>query len=534
VERDTGVPAWAGGLAGALAGAAALAAGQLVADFTADQAGPVTAVANNVRDASPAGFTRWAIDAVGTNDKPLLLTGVVVVSLILAFALGVASRRRPVVGVAGLVAFGALGVAAMNDEPTGGAQGALVIGLFSVAVGVAVLLGLLATARSAWRSGSGGAGASTGTLAVAGDPAIRRPTRRTFLTASGLVGAGAVVATVAGRPGRDPGRVEVARRATVLPRAQGASVVEAAVAEAGRHPVATTPDLSPLITPNDDFYRIDTALIVPQVDIEGWRLKITGMVTREASWSYAQLVERATTLAPVTLSCVSNPVGGPLVGTALWQGIPLRDLLDEAGVEPAASQVVGRSVDGFTAGFPTSALDGDRTALLALGMNGEPLPVRHGFPARLVVAGLYGYVSATKWLQSIELTTWDAYDAYWIPRGWSKEGPIRTQSRIDTPRDDRTLQPGVQVIGGVAWAPSVGIERVEVQVDDGPWQEAEVGDRLDDDVWVQWRAPWDAMPGKHRVRVRATDRTGAIQPEERRATAPNGATGWHTVDVTVR
>jgi DMSO/TMAO reductase YedYZ molybdopterin-dependent catalytic subunit len=291
------------------------------------------------------------------------------------------------------------------------------------------------------------------------------------------------------------------------------------------------PNLTPIVVPNDDFYRIDTALVVPQVDITTWRLSVTGLVENEYSIDFTELLDMPMVERYVTLSCVSNEVGGDLVGNARWLGVPLATVLDRAGVRPEAEQLVAVSVDNFTVGFPVEAAYDGRQALVAVGMNGEPLPFEHGFPARLVVSGLYGYVSATKWLQEIHLTTWDGFDAYWIPRGWAKEAPIKTQSRIDTPRPSSGLTAGVHPIAGVAWAPHRGIRRVEVQVDDGPWIEAELSSPLSMDAWVQWRIDHDFRPGRHRIRVRATDASGAVQDEQRRPPAPDGATGWHQVTV---
>jgi hypothetical protein len=285
------------------------------------------------------------------------------------------------------------------------------------------------------------------------------------------------------------------------------------------------------VTPNRDFYRIDTALITPRVSAADWTLKVFGLVDDEAVFTLDDLLALDSVKAPVTLQCVSNEVGGGLIGNAVWQGVPLVDLLDRVGIQAGAEQVVGRSVDGFTAGFPLdNALDG-RTAIVAYAMNGEPLPVEHGFPARLVVAGLYGYVSATKWLSEIELTTWDGFDGYWVPRGWSKTGPVKTQSRIDRPSGD--VQPGTVMIAGVAWATGRGIRRVEVQVDDGPWQPAELGAVASDETWTTWRLAWAASQGQHVLRVRATDGTGETQTADERPPAPDGATGWHTRTVTV-
>ena len=285
------------------------------------------------------------------------------------------------------------------------------------------------------------------------------------------------------------------------------------------------PGLTPLYVANNDFYRIDTALLVPQVDPANWSLEVKGRVDRPFTLSYADLLAIPQIEADVTLSCVSNEIGGGLVGNARWQGVLLADLLERAGVQRGATQVIGRSVDGFTAGFPTQvALDG-RDAMVAVAMNGEPLPAAHGFPARLVVPGLYGYVSATKWLTAIELTSFDEVDGYWIPRGWDKEAPIKTQSRIEVASS--------QVIAGVAWAPTRGIERVEVRIDEGPWQEATLATALGDDCWRQWFLPWEKPPGRYVLAVRATDGTGETQTAERTDIAPNGASGHHTVQVEI-
>jgi DMSO/TMAO reductase YedYZ molybdopterin-dependent catalytic subunit len=298
--------------------------------------------------------------------------------------------------------------------------------------------------------------------------------------------------------------------------------------------------VSPIITPNADFYRIDTAFVVPSVDVTGWRLTVKGMVDRPFDLTFDELVAMPAIEQSVTLSCVSNEVGGDLVGNALWRGVLLPDVLARAGVQPGATQVIGRSVDGFTVGFPTDvALDG-RTSMVAYAMNGEPLPAVHGFPARLVVPGLYGYVSATKWLREIELTTFDAFDAYWIPRGWSKLGPIKTQSRIDTPNGGRNVTAGRVAIAGVAWGGVRGISKVEVRVtpqgsSEATWHTARLGEALSSSSWRQWVVEdWMPQPGVYQLAVRATDGTGAAQTEDRRPPAPDGATGLHTVSVRVR
>jgi DMSO/TMAO reductase YedYZ molybdopterin-dependent catalytic subunit len=286
--------------------------------------------------------------------------------------------------------------------------------------------------------------------------------------------------------------------------------------------------------PNDQFYRIDTAFITPSIDVATWQLKITGLVDRETTLTYDQLVQLPIIEQYVTLACVSNEVGGNLVGNAAWRGVPLRTVLDMAGVQPAASQLVGRSVDGFTTGTPTAwVMDPIRTPMIAIGMNGQPLPREHGYPARLIIPGLYGYVSATKWLTEIQMTTLDAFDAYWIPLGWAKEGPILTQSRIDVPRDGSSVAAGRQPIAGVAWAPDRGIEAVEVSIDQGPWQKTTLSTPISKATWVQWLLAWDAPAGDHQIEVRATDGTGAVQTADRTDPAPDGARGHHTIHVHV-
>ena len=292
--------------------------------------------------------------------------------------------------------------------------------------------------------------------------------------------------------------------------------------------------ITPLVMPNERFYRIDTALLVPRPNIDTWRLSLSGMVDRPFTLTYDELVAMPLFEQYVTIACVSNEVGGDLVGNALWRGARLKDLLERAGVQAAATQIVGRSVDGFTVGFPTAyALAPDREPMVAVGMNGGPLPADHGYPARLIVPGLFGYVSATKWLTEIELTPWEAFDAYWVPLGWAKQGPILTQSRIDTPRDGARVGAGSIPVAGVAWAPDRGVSAVEVQVDDGDWLPATLSEPISDLTWVQFVLTWEAKEGDHVLSVRATDGTGEVQTDERTRPPPDGARGHHTIRVSV-
>ena len=394
----------------------------------------------------------------------------------------------------------------------------MVAAIVAAAAGIATLFGLLRLRLGRSIAPPSGAASTS--------------SRRLFLVSAGSLAALAAGFAVLGRRLGRSGVVEAARSDVQLPTPVSAPPATAPTANVGDIP--DVPGLSPFVTPNTDFYRIDTALVVPQVDVSDWSLRIEGEVDNPFELTFDELVAMADTSETVTISCVSNEVGGQLVGNAEWQGVRLATLLDRAGVRPAGTQIVGRSVDGFTAGFPTEVgLDG-RTALVAVGMNGEPLPVQHGFPARLIIAGLYGYVSATKWLEAIELVPWEEFDGYWVPRGWSKEGPIKLQSRIDVPRSGSTLTAGPQAIAGVAWQPTLGISRVEVRIDeDGGWQEATLGEVTSGNTWVQWYLPWDATPGEHRITVRATNTAGEVQTRDPARPAPNGAQGWHSRRVTV-
>jgi DMSO/TMAO reductase YedYZ molybdopterin-dependent catalytic subunit len=295
------------------------------------------------------------------------------------------------------------------------------------------------------------------------------------------------------------------------------------------------PGLAPLITPNADFYRVDTALTVPSIDPQTWRLRIDGMVERPLELTFQELLDRGLDEYAITLTCVSNEVGGGLVGNAVWSGVPVRDLLRLAKPTSGADMVLSRSVDGFTASTPLETLTDDgRDAILAVTMNGEPLPLEHGFPVRMVVPGLYGYVSATKWLTQLTVTTFAQDEAYWTPRGYSARAPIKMSSRIDTPRTGAPIDAGATMIAGMAWAQTIGIQRVEVSIDDGEWRRAELSTPLNDDTWVQWRLPWEATAGTHYLSARAVDADGNLQIQERAPIAPDGSTGWQRLLITVR
>jgi DMSO/TMAO reductase YedYZ molybdopterin-dependent catalytic subunit len=490
-----------------VAGAVGLGVAELIAGIGPTGRSPVVAVADGIIRTAPGSWERRAIDIFGTNDKPALVIILLVVLTLLSAAAGVIARRSMTASRV-IVALGAV-VGAWAGVSERDASWVHALPPILGGIATAWTLTLLLTDR---------APADRPLTPVGAD-------RRRLLVGGSIAASVAAVTGVSGRLLQGRVDASASRRAVVLPKAAKPLPAVSASADLG------VPGASPYITPNESFYRIDTALLVPQVETDGWQLRIDGLVDRPHTYTYEDLLERDLIEADVTLTCVSNEVGDDLLGNARWLGVSLPDLLAEAGPKKGAEQIVGRSVDGFTVGFPLeNALDG-RHALVAVGMNGEPLPLRHGFPARLVVAGLYGYVSATKWLTQIELTRWDAYDAYWIQRGWSKTGRIKVQSRIDTPR--RRAASGKVPVAGVAWAQGRGITRVEVRVDEGRWHDATLADVTSVETWRLWRWDWDASPGKHTLQVRATAGDGEVQPEELLDIYPDGAEGWHTVSVSV-
>ena len=539
-------------VAGAVAAAMALAAGELAAAITG---GPslVIAVGDLVVDLAPGWLVRWTIDLLGTSQKPALLIGIVVVTLLAGAVLGrvaTAGRRARWLVFVGFGLLGA-GAASGSERPLSG----LVAGILAAVAGVAVLEVAL---RKVPVSGPQVGDPLVGPPADVPfqDPRVKASTRRGFMVyaagmsvAAGVAAVGSrVLATRGSEELREqvvlpPGRRTVGERptttsstTTTTPTTPTTSTTTTSpTTTAAEGPWTSMPGLTTWITPNDDFYRIDTALVVPRVDPTTWVMSIEGFVERPLRFTLDDLLGMDLVDSAITLNCVSNEVGGGLVGNAVWTGVPLAQLLAEAGLEPGAQQVMAWSVDGFNAGFPVAtALDG-RTALVAVGMNGEPLPFRHGFPARLVVGGLYGYVSAVKWLDRIQLTSLDD-DGYWMPRGWAKHGPIKIASRIDVPTGSRAPT-GLQPVAGVAWAPVAGVAAVEVSVDDGPWTQCRI---LQDSAagqpgesWVQWLHTWDAEPGVRVLRVRAHDLDGRVQPPGPKSIAPDGAEGYHARRILV-
>ncbi|WP_446216886.1 molybdopterin-dependent oxidoreductase [Micromonospora sp. IBHARD004] len=534
-------------LAGITAAAVAIGAAEPVAVLTGARSAPLIAVGGLIVDVVPETLKQFAISLFGTHDKIALLVGTALLLAAFAAVLGVLAARRLWIGLAGIAAFAALGVAAALTRAGANGFDALP-SLVGAALGALALWLLLAGPLQpelwSWSSPKAEpASTEAGPVAPVAGPRVpdghpqARPAageevdpegRRRFLTGVGVMMGAAAVAGLGGHWLAGRRGVSAARQAVALPTPSAAAPAVPAGAD------LSLAQLAPYVTPNSGFYRIDTALVVPQVDPVTWRLRIHGRVRNPIELSFADLLARPMVERYVTLACVSNDVGGELIGNARWLGVPIKELLDEAEPEEGADQVVGRSVDGWTCGTPTAVLRDGRDALLAVGMNGEPLPVEHGFPVRMVVPGLYGYVSACKWVTELELTSFADFDAYWVPRGWSAQGPIKTQSRIDAPRSRNRLTAGPVVVAGVAWAQQRGIRKVEVRVDDGPWREATVAPTVSVDTWVQWSWRWDATPGEHSLQVRATDADGVTQTAERRPVEPDGATGWHTVKVTVR
>ncbi|MFQ6392007.1 molybdopterin-dependent oxidoreductase [Nocardia sp. KC 131] len=573
--------------AGIVSAGLALGVAELLAAFMGPERAPLAALGNTVVDHTPDGLREWVISTFGTNDKTVLYLCMGVVAIVVAGLAGAIERTTRAAGSTLLALFGVIAaVTAANRTGLGGAVPTVI----GVALGIYALRTLTRrideaaesagaspahaadSSSSTTREGGapdasavadestsaatqstlpptaaagGGVAAESGSAGTRPDPAMQSastaghgaavpprstatPERRQVLRGLAITGGLAVLAGVGGRwLGAQRHDVSGERAAVQLPEPSAPEVPLAPGVD------LRLPGLTPYLTSNSDFYRIDTALIVPQVSIDDWSLRIHGMVDREIRISWDDLADRTAVESLVTLACVSNPVGGDLIGNARWRGYRLDALLAEAGPHPDADMVLSHSIDGFTAGSPLAILTDGRDALLAVGMNGEPLPVAHGYPARLVVPGLYGYVSATKWVTELEVTRFDRATAYWTRRGWSANGPIKTEARIDTPRSRTRIKAGPNPIAGVAWAQHRGIEAVEVQIDNGDWQPARLSTEQSIDTWRQWVIDWTATPGTHTIRARATDGTGETQTADRADVVPDGATGYPTATVQV-
>ena len=584
-----GISRWWGAACGVVSAAVAMGIGQLFAGVTVPAASPVVAVGGAAIDRTPLAVKDWATSTFGTSDKMVLLGGVLVVVFLYSVLVGVLAMRRLALGFLGLAIFAGIGLAAALTRHGASASYAVPT-LFGAAAGALMLWWLVTMARRAvsagavgraaagapaadrlppiafgpgdgaaddrtghdgdigWvaagdgapgdgRPGTRAGGSSGGAHRAPGNEPFRawtpaeRPRpggRRQFLVAAGVGMAAAAIGEVGGRSAATRKNVSLAQQAIRFPRA----AVPAPPLPAGAN--LPVPGISPFITPNGQFYRIDTALLVPQVDPSNWRLRIHGMVSREVVITFDELLRRPLIEDYVTLCCVSNPVGGPYIGNAKWLGASYGALIRSAGPKAGADQLLCTSVDGFTVGTPLAVvLDGHRDSLIAVAMNGAALPTAHGFPARLVVPGLYGYVSACKWVVDIEVTTFASAQAYWVPRGWSQFGPIKTESRIDVPAGGSEVKAGQVTVAGVAWAQHKGIDAVEVRVGGGPWQQATLAAVPDVDTWRQWTWQWDAPKGTHLIEARATDKTGYTQTSAVADVAPNGATGYPSIQVNV-
>ncbi len=526
-----------GAVAGLLAAGAALGVGQFVAGLTGASGSPVVVVGELQIDFTPPWLKNFAITEFGADDKLVLVSGILVALGVFAAVIGAAATRRMAYGVAGLAVFAVVGLTAAATRPTA-TVASLLPTLAATASALAVLLVLIPRVRPpavaaapavcydpvtapAAAEEPGKAAQESGTL----EPV--EPRRRSFLAAGAATAGIAAGAGLAGRLLTERSSVASAQRSVRLPK-----------------PAVTTqslprgvdldiPGLASFVTSNTSFYRVDTALVLPQVDPSSWQLRIHGMVNREITLTFEELIKRPLIEDYVTLCCVSNPVGGPYIGNAKWLGASLAGVLREAGIKAGADQLMCTSVDGFTSGTPVQTVMDGRDALLAVAMNGQPLPVAHGFPARMVVPGLYGYVSATKWVTDIHVTTFAGNYAYWAQRGWSQQAPIKTECRIDVPNGVNNARAGTTAVAGVAWAQHKGIEAVHVRVDQGPWNEARLAAVPGLDSWRQWVWEWDATPGQHVLEARATDKTGYTQTSAQAQPEPNGASGYPSVSVTV-
>lgn len=533
---------WAA-VSGVVSAGVFLAAAEVVALMVAREGSPILALGSFVIDIVPQPFKEFAIATFGEYDKIALLVGLALAVLVASAVAGLLQHLRPPLGVVALVIAGGLSVAAIVTRA--GASPLAAIPPIVGTIAGCLILWFLATRLRRWSSASTDSAPQVSADAepVADTPQpVERPTvhpkgtaapatvgRRMFFRVTAIAGTSALIIGVGARAliNATAGSISAVRKALKLPAPRTIVTIPSGAE-------LDIPGISPLFTPNADFYRVDTALTVPSVEPDTWRLVIDGMVDQRVELTFDDLVGMGVNEYAITLTCVSNEVGGDLLGNAVWLGVPTRDVLKLAGPKSGADMVLSRSVDGFTASTPLESLTDDGLdAILAVGMNGEPLPLEHGFPVRMVVPGLYGYVSATKWLSELKVTTFDADEAYWTPRGYSAKAPIKFSSRLDTPRTGEAIPAGRTPVAGVAWAQTVGIDRVEVSIDDGDWQAATLSSPINEDTWVQWFVDWDATVGTHYVAVRAVNKNGDVQIEERAPIAPDGSTGWQRTLIRV-
>jgi DMSO/TMAO reductase YedYZ molybdopterin-dependent catalytic subunit len=508
-------------LAGMVAAAVVLAVAELVGAFFTARATPVIALGSTFIDFTPSWMKDLAIATFGTNDKAALFVGMGLTIAVLACVLGVMAYRRWALGVLGVLFMGVVIVAGVvtraGVEPVDAIPSVL-----GTLAGLVVLRALITPLRGlkAWPEAPANV--------ADGNPRHTGASRRRFFAAAGITAAAAGIAATGGRLlGAARSNIAKAREALQLP----APVKAAARVPAGvQSPVAGVP---PWLTPNGEFYRIDTALSVPEINADEWELRVHGLVEEEVRLTFQDLLDSDLIESHVTLTCVSNPVGGNLAGNAKWLGLPIREVLKRARPKGGADMVLSTSIDGFSASTPLEVLQDGRDAILAIGMNGEPLPLEHGYPVRMVVPGLYGFVSATKWVVDLKVTRFADSKAYWTERGWSERGPIKTMARVDVPKSFAKVPAGKVAVGGTAWAQTRGITKVELQIDNSDWVEVDLSTEASLVTWRQWSYEWDATPGPHYLKVRATDGSGEVQTEQRADPVPDGASGWQSVMVTV-
>jgi len=512
-------------LAGVVAAAVVLAVAELIGAFFTARATPLFALGSTFIDFTPPWLKDFAIATFGTNDKAALFVGMGLTIAVLACVLGVVAYRKWALGVLGVLFMGAVIVACVVTRSGVGIADAIPSVLGTLA-GLVVLRRLMVTlwGLKEWPE----APADT---AYAGDARERGEgtSRRSFFTAAGITAVAAGIAATGGRLlGAARNNVAQARDALRLPApAKAAAPVPAGV----QSPVQ---GVTPWLTPSNEFYRIDTALSVPEINVNDWELRVHGLVEQEVTLTFQDLLDAQLIESHVTLTCVSNPVGGNLAGNAKWLGLPIREVLARAKPKDGADMVLSTSIDGFSASTPLEVLQDDRDAMLAIGMNGEPLPLEHGYPVRMVVPGLYGFVSATKWVVDLEVTRFADNKAYWTNRGWSERGPIKTMARVEVPKSFAKVPAGKVAVGGTAWAQTRGITKVEIQIDNADWVETTLSTEASTVTWRQWSYEWDATPGPHYIKVRATDGTGEVQTDKRADPVPDGASGWQSVMVTVQ
>jgi DMSO/TMAO reductase YedYZ molybdopterin-dependent catalytic subunit len=508
-------------LAGVAAAAVVLSVAELVGAFFTARATPVIALGSTFIDFTPSWMKDFAIATFGTNDKLALFVGMGVTILLLACVLGVVAYRKWALGVAGVLLMGAVIVASVVTR-----AGVKPLDAVPTLIGTAAgLIALRFLVTRLWRMQPW---PEMDSDRAAKDPERPATSRRAFFAATGVTAAASAVAATGGRLlSSARSNIAQAREALQLPApAKPAPAVPAGVQ-------SKAPGVTPWLTPNNDFYRIDTALSVPEINAQDWELRIHGLVEQEVRLSFQDLLDADLIESHVSLTCVSNPVGGNLAGNAKWLGMPIRDVLKMARPKEGADMVLSTSIDGFSASTPLEVLQDGRDAMLAIGMNGEALPLEHGYPVRMVVPGLYGFVSATKWVVDLEVTRFADSKAYWTQRGWSERGPIKTMARVEVPKSFAKVPAGRVAIGGTAWAQTRGITKVEVQIDNGPWTEATLSDEASLITWRQWSFDWEATPGPHYIKARATDGTGEVQTDKRADPVPDGASGHQSLMVTV-